>query len=607
MGHQLSSTSQTTSHSTHQSQRKSPGRESGSTGGAPGSGGHSHGMNSCDSDLVSSSCDTAPGSLDIPGNQDIRGSVTLSTSHPALSPRSPSSYVNHLPDILEGEWEPASDRDVAAGQAVATQAQSQSVALPKIETHCRDVAKWVNDVHRRMSETSRRSSEASHLSVDGAGDASRRSSESGYNDSRRSSQASPFPGTNLQSSERTLPMLAPHPPNAPPSQYGISPQSNRPNLHAFDGNDASLRRGSEVSTCSNYSSTHNRLSRNSSGYGSQSNLAVIRSPIFHKISPPAGSSTLFRNVHGYSSNRRQSDTVICEADSSGSYSKDGKVEMRRSSEPAQHFLGIPSTNQGPPVENFNATGMQERELISHDFDPNVDRTELDAYLSPQQTEETSPNSQVLLAPARAAVPLQTQPLRHYPYTVEEMQYNQLQPRQEATSQTIHHRPNPAMHSLSHGQNGRALHQHIHSQTMPSGNQFQVQYPMQPNLWHQQGQLQQRLWSFQQQQQQQEAQENYPQPVYPDQAYMDPGYMHQPEGYKRLPGDGTSANFDSVVSGMGALSTDTNRAAGQDFLGNGNMVVSDMNTLLTSLIEEDKYLEMTQNPSRGMPGSTMSIF
>ena len=84
-------------------------------------------------------------------------------------------------------------------------------------------------------------------------------------------------------------------------------------------------------------------------------------------------------------------------------------------------------------------------------------------------------------------------------------------------------------------------------------------------------------------------------------------MHQPEGYKRLPGDGTSANFDSVVSGMGALSTDTNRAAGQDFLGNGNMVVSDMNTLLTSLIEEDKYLEMTQNPSRGMPGSTMSIF
>ena len=63
--------------------------------------------------------------------------------------------------------------------------------------------------------------------------------------------------------------------------------------------------------------------------------------------------------------------------------------------------------------------------------------------------------------------------------------------------------------------------------------------------------------------------------------------------------------DLMVSGIGSLSTDN--AGVSDFFGNGNMVVNDMNTLLNSLREEERYLEMCQNSRGQIAGSAMSIF
>lgn len=59
----------------------------------------------------------------------------------------------------------------------------------------------------------------------------------------------------------------------------------------------------------------------------------------------------------------------------------------------------------------------------------------------------------------------------------------------------------------------------------------------------------------------------------------------------------------MVAGFGLLSTESSGVS--EFVGNGNMVVNDMNTLLNSLREEERYLEMCQ--SRGVTGSAMSIF
>ena len=156
---------------------------------------------SFEGDAVSSSCDRTPGVLNLQSSQESPRSVGQSPL--GISPRSPP-FVSHLPDILEGDWEPADNGAVTVAQSVEARPQSQSFNLPKIDVHKRDVEDWVNDVHRRMSQTSRRSSEGSHLSVDLAGNASRRSSqESGWSSygSRRSSQASPFPTTNIQAQE----------------------------------------------------------------------------------------------------------------------------------------------------------------------------------------------------------------------------------------------------------------------------------------------------------------------------------------------------------------------------------------------------------------------
>lgn len=534
---------------------------------------------SFEGDAVSSSCDRTPGVLNIPSSQDSPRSVGQSTL--GISPRSPQ-FVSHLPDILEGDWEPAENGAVTVAQSVEARPQSQSFNLPKIDVHKRDVEDWVNDVSRQMSQTSRRSSEGSHLSVDLAGNASRRSSqESGWSSygSRRSSQASPFPTTNIQPQE-----VIPHFPNGysvPPIPKGMTPPHRRPHLHPLDGNDDTLRRTSETSTCSNQSAPHNRLSRNSSGYGSQSNLAVIRSPMFHKI--PPSSHLLPQRITSTcadATNRRKSDTVICEADSSGNYlPKNGKGEQRRSSEPIRQAR-VPVARlepQGVPV-NRQATSManvNETELICGELDPK----EFDAYLNPQE-EKNLESTPRMHPPPGSQDMRQTQRLCHYPYPEEEQTAQQSQHEQQPSLQTVHHRPqslfpSPPNPTIQQDPQSCDLRKPQEGNWPPpryrTGQQFSTTevyngfYPPSENVTY-------------------------------DTAMQTSSQRSQFD----------MGNYeDLMVSGIGSLSTENGGVS--DFVGNGNMVVNDMNTLLNSLREEERYLEMCQNSRGQAAGSAMSIF
>lgn len=550
---------------------------------------------SFEGDAVSSSCDRTPGGLDIPSSQDSPRSLGQSTL--GISPRSPP-FVSHLPDILEGDWEPADSGAVTTAQSIEARPQAQSVNFPKIDVHKRDVALWVNDVHRRMSQSSRRSSEGSHLSVDLAGDASRRSSqESGWSSygSRRSSQASPFPTTNIQPQE-----VIPHFPNGcsvPPVQIGMTPLPHRrPHLHPLDGNEDALRRTSETSTCSNQSAPYNRLSRNSSGYGSQSNLAVIRSPMFHKI--PPSSHLLPQGITCTdAASRRKSDTVICEADSSGSYlAKNGKGEQRRSSEPIRQAR-VPMARVEPPSGPVNrqATPMpnvNETELICGDLDPQ----EFDAYLNPQEEGHLEPTPPLNPPPGNQGMsvplPRQTQRLCHYPYP-EEQQMSAQPPQQQPCLQTVHHRPQ----SFFPSQPNPSSHDHEPHQVV-----IGQQNPPEPQVARnppQEGHWPPPRYSTGQQLITPEVHSGF----YPPSETVAYGTTMQTSGQKSQYDMG---NYEDVmVSGIGSLSTDNGGVS--EFVGNGNMVVNDMNTLLNSLREEERYLEMCQNSRGQMAGSAMSIF
>lgn len=540
---------------------------------------------SFEGDTVSSSCDRTPGGLDIPSSQDSPRSVGQSSL--GLSPRSPP-FVSHLPDILEGEWESGDSGAVTTAQPVEARPQAQSVTLPKIDVHKRDVASWVNDVHRRMSQSSRRSSEGSHLSVELNGEASRRSSqESGWSSygSRRSSQASPFPTSNMQPQE-----VIPHYPNGSvlPVPTGMTPHCRPPHLHPVTSNDDTLRRTSETSTCSNQSAPYNRLSRNSSGYGSQSNLAVIRSPMFHKI-PPSSYLLPQRTMCADATSRRKSDTVICEADSSGSYlPNNGKGELRRSSEPIRQARAPltrlepssgPANRVATPMPNLNET-----ELMCGDLDPQ----EFDAYLNPQ--EEGQVESTVLHPPPgnqgnSAPMPRQTQRLCHYPYPEEQQAAQQPQPHQ-----TVHHRPQPFFppqpNSLSHHA--------VIPKEKPA--------PLVTNGPHVTRNPQEGYWPPLRRAEQQPNPPAVQNDFYPTSS-ENGAYNNTME----TPGQKSQydvGNYeDAMVTGIGLLSTDNGGVS--EFVGNGNMVVNDMNTLLNSLREEERYLEMCQ--SRGVTGSAMSIF
>ena len=534
---------------------------------------------------VSSSCDRTPGGLDIPSSQGSPRSIGQSTI--GLSPRSPP-FVNHLPDILEGDWEPTDNGAVTTVQSIVNMPHPQSVNLPKIDNHKRDVAQWVNEVHRRMSESSRRSSEGSHLSVEMSHDISRRSSQesgwSSYNGSRRSSQASPFPSTSLPRNPQEMTSYVNTGPVLP--QLAMSNQC-RPYLHPLDGSEDLFRRTSETSTCSNLSAPHNRLSRNSSGYGSQSNLAVIRSPMFHKISP-ASHFSFQQKIFADSTNRRKSDTIICEADSSGLYlPKNGKSELRRSSEPVSNMRGGTARLDPPnasinrevaPMENLN-----ESKLISD---------ELDAYFSPQGEGQLGSDASVQQQ-VSSPMPGQTQRLCHFPYPEEQQQQNLQQP----TSQTVHHRPQPGSICSEPNSQGQIWEDQVFRGTPLSLlNGLQVPRSTQ-SYWPQQ-----RFRAQQHPSKPATYNGFYPQGFPPSEngAYNTAMHPSRSKGYIDM------GNYeDAMIKGMGQLSTNSSGGV-SEFVGNGNMVVNDMNTLLTSLLEEEKYLELQQN-TRGMAGSAMSIF
>ncbi|KAK3729340.1 hypothetical protein QZH41_009052 [Actinostola sp. cb2023] len=542
---------------------KSPGSGSGSGSGTTikKAGGYSSSVmsNSCNTDLVSSTCDIGSPSVDIPGSHE--GCLGVSQPAPSgLSPRSPA-YISHLPDIAEGDWEPGSNES-AVTTVQQCERPSQAVTLPKIHNKTHDIASWVSEVYRRMSQTStRRSSESSHLSVDLTGDVSRRSSESGWasnNGSRRSSQTS------------LNPQVVPQPPNAQVSPgnktiQGSLPRVNKSLLPVSDGD---LRRASETSNTSSQSQTFTRQSRSSSGYGSQSNLAIIRSPMFHRIPYPLQKQPDHHRINGHDRPfRRLSDTVVCEADSSEMSRKrdGGKEEYRRRSEPAQNLrsnVRLDAMAQLSSSFPTNEAEPRETELINDVVDP----CEFDAYLSPEQLQSTA---------------RETQPLRHFPYTPDDVYP---QPQHPVESQTIHYRPN----HLSARTSMANPYYPPPNNPSPAPNRLQFQryhsqYPSQEQQFYQK---QTRLQALPQGQMITRYYEGVP------------GQQSEPHGTT------SSGNYEAMLNSMEGLSTNGGPDMSVFGLGNGNMVINDMNTLLNSLLEEEKYLEMQQNSHR-MAGSAMS--
>ena len=105
--------------------------------------------------------------------------------------------------------------------------------------------------------------------------------------------------------------------------------------------------------------------------------------MFHQF-PPSSYLLPQPPVRSDVSSRRKSDTVICDADSSGSYlPNSGKGEVRRSSEPVRQARAPlmrlepssgPANREATPMPNLNET-----ELMYGDVDPQ----EFDANLNPQ--------------------------------------------------------------------------------------------------------------------------------------------------------------------------------------------------------------------------------
>lgn len=520
---------------------KSPGSGSGSST-IKKTGGYSSSVmsNSCDADLVSSTCDIGSPAVDIPGSHEVTlGSTSNQPQRLGVSPRSPP-YMSNLPDIAEGDWEPGVNQNaVTTVQAVVCERPSQTVTLPKIHNKSHDIASWVSEVHRRMSQTSRRSSEGSHLSGDLTGDASRRSSESGWasnNESRRSSQNS----------------LVPHPPfqqlNKPLSSS--LQRAGKTLLPPMPDADSALRRTSEASHAS-------------SGYGSHT-----RSPMFHRMPYPLQKEPFPSRFNGQTQNfRRSSDTVICAADSSDMSKKpEGeREEYRRRSEPARH-IGSMSRPEPQLSPNFttNEAECRETELINDEVDP----TEFDAYLSPEQLQQP--------------ITRPTQPLRHFPYPGE------VYPRSQypVESQTIHYRPNQQISP----NNSNLYYTTQNSSVANRLPRYNSQYIRHDQMYQRQPRLQalpqgQMVMQYQQR----------PPPM--TGYYEDNMPLIQDQMVN-------AASYQEMLDGMEGLSTNTRPDVNGYELGNGNMVINDMNTLLNSLIEEDKYLEMQQNAHR-MPGSAMS--
>ena len=418
------------------------------------------------------------------------------------------------------------------------------ISLPTINKQ-NEVGKWIADVSQRMSHVGRYPNELKeNIPVDYS---SRRSSESGvssYISSRRSSEVSTHTQHSRQPHSAVPPLVEEtaeemYPPNKQACDaYQI--QQQLPHMNQWSCNPRhfdDMARPSPIPDA-----FHAEQRRSSSGYGSHHNLAVIRSPVFHKVpiqNPPDPT---------IAPNRRMSDSIICEADSSNRYLplRNNNIGPRRSSEPATHYYSNGPNEFHPPHP------PQGRSL-------EIGRT-------PQPLPDINCSqpglSNMMNNTRNQPRPLDRgQKLSHYPYSI------------DMPNQDYFYAPHPPIH--------------------PQGGQVAQQNSQQKGLWQYEQHINQQLLQARDQQ--------HHNNFMPAQAHVNGHNGAVINGIPAIEG-----SYESMINGMGNLNTA--EIVEEAVLPNGpsNMVVNDMNTLLNSLIEEDRYLEKNQEHSN-MTSALSHIF
>ena len=465
----------------------------------------------------------------------------------SMSPRSPQEA---MPYSFPDRHEMSGPAQGGGGELlVENRVVPNQLSLPTINKQ-NEVGKWIADVTQRMSHVGRYPNELKeNIPVDYS---SRRSSESGvssYISSRRSSEMS----TLTRQPHGAVPPLVEetpedmYPPNKQASDaHQIQQQQQQQQLPQINQWNNNPRRNEYFDDMARPSPVpdafHTDQRRSSSGYGSHHNLAVIRSPVFHKVP--------IQNPPDPPPNRRMSDSIICEADSSNRYLplRNNNIGPRRSSEPATHYYS------NGPNEFYQPQYPQRR--------PN--NQPLPDFPQRQPSMFNNPR------PPPRPQPLERgQKLSHYPYSMDAPNEDYLYP------------PHPPNH--------------------PQGNK-----PPQQNkgLWQYEQHINQQLLQARDQQHQNNFMSGQ---VHPNDmgAMNGQGPMNNGQALNGQvqPVEGS---YESMLNGISNLNT--NEMVDQSVLHNGpsNMVVNDMNTLLNSLIEEDRYLEKTQEHSN-MTSALSHIF
>lgn len=481
-------------------------------------------------------------------NTLAKQSYNANSKNSAL-PRSPqASGIQPCPERLEMGPQ-------VGGVLVENPVIPNQISLPTINKQ-NEVGKWIADVSQRMNNASQYSNEIKeHLPADFS---SRRSSESGvssYISSRRSSEVSSH--HSRQPHSTVPPVLEEmagdeYPPNRQASDTYCMPQLPQVtgkqwnNVRRNDVYDEMVRPSPIPDTFDS------QQRRSSSGYGSHHNLAVIRSPVFHKVP--------IQNTHkaetAGAANRRMSDSIICEADSSNRYlplCNNSNPIPRRSSEPATHYY----TNVSDEFSMSNYSSRQHENQMPID-NQRVHQSLPDIY-------EGQPKILNRQVPNPMPQPLDMgQKLSHYPYAKELPNQDYLYP----------HPPN-------------------YSQKGP----LQARNLPHKGLWEYEQHVNQHLAQMRNQQQGNNC--IIPQKVYDS---------DNSSGIQLINGEVpvTDRSYEVMVNGMGNLNTSEVVEQAVPPNGHSNMVVNDMNTLLNSLIEEDRYLEKKQG-QESMTGTLSHIF
>ncbi len=461
-----------------------------------------------------------------------------------MSPRSPQAAAPYsFPDRPEmsGPAQGGGGELLVENPVVPNQ-----LSLPTINKQ-NEVGRWIADVTQRMSHAGRYPNELKeNIPMDYS---SRRSSESGvssYISSRRSSEMS----TLTRQPHGAVPPLVEetpedmYPPNKQASDAHQIPQQQLPQINQWNNSPRRNEYFDDMARPSPIPDTfHTDQRRSSSGYGSHHNLAVIRSPVFHKVP--------IQNPPDPAPNRRMSDSIICEADSSNRYLplRNNNIGPRRSSEPATHYYSN-GTNE------FHQPQYPQRRPNPQPL-PDITQRQPNILNNPR--------------PPPGPQPLDRgQKLSHYPYSM------------DAPSQDYLYPPQPPNH--------------------PHGNRPPQQKTHQKGLWQYEQHINQQLLQARDQQHH----NNFmPGHVYPNQAMNGQASMNNGQGMNgHVPP--VEGSYESMLNGISNLNT--NEMAEESGLHNGpsNMVVNDMNTLLNSLIEEDRYLEKTQEHSN-MTSALSHIF